>query len=468
MIPSNISIPMAKRRVRDPDELVLGTRKVPSSYTDQEIPWGISHAARRNHVYICGKTGMGKTVLLRNIILADIWRGAGVGVIDPHGDLAEDIIDSIPPERSDDVVYFNPSDLAYPIAWNLVDTIAPDDRPTTADFLVEACKDLFGASWGPRLQFILYHAIRACLDAKDTTLLDVYRMLTDENHRAHIVRQAEDPVTRDFWQGEFAGWPERDRLQAVGSIRNKLGRFLGNPAVRNILGQFTGKLDLEFIINNQRIFIANLAKGTLGPDQANLLGSLLVARFQAAAFGRAKIPEEKRLDFNLTIDEFQNFMTDSFASVLSEARKYRLNLTMAHQYLGQARPAVRDAVFGNAGSLIAFRVGGPDGEVLEQVFRPDMMQSHHFLNLKKHEVIASIPEGALAPVPFLGTTLAPMPYPSGRKETIIALVREKYARPRSVVEPRIRAMFSDSQAGKSPPVVAGVALQKFRRHTTRR
>ena len=403
---------------------------------------------------------MGKTALLRNIILADIWRGAGVGVIDPHGDLAEDIIDTIPPERSDDVVYFNPSDIEYPIAWNLVDTIPSDDRATTADFLVEACKDIFGASWGPRLQFILYHALRACLDAKHTTLLDVYRMLTDENHRAHIVRQAEDPVTRDFWYGEFAGWPERDRLQAVGSIRNKLGRFLGNPAVRNILGQFTGTFDLDFIINNQRIFIANLAKGTLGPDQANLLGSLLVARFQAAAFSRAKILEEERIDFNLTIDEFQNFMTDSFASVLSEARKYRLNLTMAHQYLGQAKPAVHDAVFGNAGSLISFRVGGLDGEVLEQVFSSERMNRKHFLGLQKHEVIASIPDGSSAPVPFLGKTLAPMPYPAGRRDAIIALVREKYARPRSIVEPRINALFQASQAGKSPPVTAGVALRK--------
>ena len=212
-------------------------------------------------------------------------------------------------------------------------------RPLTADFLVEACKDLFGESWGPRLQFILYHSLRACLDATHTTLLDVYRILTDNEHRARIVAQALDPVTRDFWKGEFAGWPARDRLLAVGSIRNKLGRFLGNPAVRNIVGQVTGKLSIEFVINQQRIFIANLAKGRLGPDQANLLGSLLVARFQAAAFSRAKIAEEERIDFNLTIDEFQNFMTDSFASVLSEARKYRLNLTMAHQYLDQAKPA---------------------------------------------------------------------------------------------------------------------------------
>jgi hypothetical protein len=452
---------MNKPYVSDPDWLVLGTRKLLTSYTDQDAPWGISHLHRRNHLYILGKTGMGKTALLRNIILDDIWRGAGVGVIDPHGDLAEDIIDQIPPERTDDVVYFNPTDVEHPIAWNLVDSIPPDDRATTADFLVEAFRDIFGDSWGPRLQFILYHGIRAALDAKHTTLLDVYRLLTDEKHRTRIVEQALDPVTRDFWKGEFAGWPAHERLQAVGSIRNKLGRFLGNPAVRNCLGQFTGKVDLDFIINNQRIFIANLAKGTLGPDQANLLGSLLVARFQAVAFSRAKIPEEARRDFHLTIDEFQNFMTDSFASVLSEARKYRLNLTMAHQYLGQARPAVQDAVFGNVGSMIAFRVGGPDGEILEQVFQSELLRSRNFQNLNKHEIIASIPEGAAAPIPFLGKTLAPMQYPAGRKDTIVAVVREKYARPRAVVEPRISALFADAVAGKSPPVTVGVALRKI-------
>ena len=390
---------MAEPLFTDPDRLVLGTRRVPTSYTSEEIPWGISHADRRNHVYVLGKTGMGKTALLRNMILADIWRGAGVGVIDPHGDLADDIIDKIPPERSDDVVYFNPSDREYPIAWNLVDTIPPDDRPNTADFLVEAFKDLFGASWGPRLQFILYHALRACLDAQNTTLLDVYRMLTDEQHRVHIVSQADDPVTRDFWYGEFAGWPAHYRLEAVGSIRNKLGRFLGNPAVRNILGQFNSKLDLDFIINNKRILVCNLAKGILGPDQANLLGSLLVARFQAAAFKRAVIPEAERIDFHLTIDEFQNFMTESFAAILSEARKYKLSLTLAHQYLGQANDTVREAVFGNAGSIIAFRVGGPDGEALEQVFAPEMLRTH-FLDLKKHEVIASIQEHGSPPAPL--------------------------------------------------------------------
>jgi hypothetical protein len=459
---------MAESFFTDPDRLVLGTRKVPVSYTPEEIPWGISHENRRNHVYVLGKTGMGKTVLLRNMILADIWRGAGVGVIDPHGDLAVDLVDTIPPDRSDDVVYFNPSDLDYPIAWNPIQDIPSDARAQHADFLVDAFKSIFAESWGPRLEFVLYNGIRAAMDAPHTTLLSVYKMLTDADYRDRIVARVEDPLTRDFWQRTFAEWPERYRLEAVGAIENKLGRFFGSPAIRHILGQESGKLSLDFIINEkQRIFIANLSKGALGPDHANLLGSLLVAQFQAAAFKREAIPEEERLDFNLVIDEFQNFMTEAFASVLSESRKYRLCLTMAHQYLGQAKPAVRDAVFGNAGSLIAFRVGGPDGEILEQVFRPERMSSKHFLELKKHEVIACIPDGSAAPIPFLGMTLAPQKFQAGRKAIIIALSREKYARPRATVEARIQKLFRDPTAGKSPPVKVGVALKKFRRHTTR-
>ncbi len=293
---------------------------------------------------------------------------------------------------------------------------------------------------GPRSQWILYNALRACLDAENATLLSAYRMLTDDSYRAHLVGQVEDPVVRDFWQGEFAAWPLRYRLEAVSSIRNKLGRVLANPAVRNIVGQFNGKLDPGFVMENQRIFIANMAKGAVGPDQANLIGSLLVAQFQAAAFKRATIPEHERRDFYLVIDEFQNFMTEAFTGILSEVRKYRLNVTMAHQYLDQASHGVRQAVFGNAGSIIAFRVGGPDGEALEQVFAPEMLRTH-FLALKKYEVIANIQEHGSPPAPFRGITLAPLPYDAGRRDAVIARSRECYARSRGTVEPRIIALF---------------------------
>ena len=297
-----------------------------------------------------------------------------------------------------------------------------------------------------------YNAIRACLDAKDTTLLSVYRMLTDESCRVRILKQTNDPIIQDFWRLEFARWPERYQLEAVSSIRNKLGRFLASPAVRNIVGQVHSKIDLGFVMDNERIFIANLAKGTLGPDQANLIGSLLVAQFQAAAFKRAVLPEHERRDFYLVIDEFQNFMTESFTSILSEARKYRLNLTMAHQYLAQARPAVREAVFGNAGSIIAFRVGGPDGEALQRAFGTDRyMTQAGLIDLKKYHVIASIQKEGLPGYPFEGTTLAPIAATAGRKEILIDLSRRNFSRPRATVEARIAELFSEAQVGNSPP-----------------
>jgi hypothetical protein len=442
----------------DPDRLALGTREVPTSHTPIELPWGMAHPDRRNHLYVIGKTGMGKTALLRNILLQDIARGAGVALIDAHGDLAEELLEHIPTHRTNDVVYFNPADLDYPIAWNPVQTIPKDERPVMADFLVDGLKSIFGDSWGPRLEWILSNAVRVCQDVEQATLVSAYRMLEDESYRTALVHQAEHPAARAFWQTTFPAWPSHYRLEAIGAVQNKLSRFLGSPATRNIVGQYKGKIDLGFVMEHHRIFIANLAKGMLGPDQANLLGSLLVAQFQAAAFRRATIPEAARTDFYLVIDEFHNFMTDSFASILSEARKYRLNLTLAHQYLDQALPAVRQAILGNVGSLIAFRVGGEDGALLERAFANDRyLKQVHLIALKKYEVIASIQQEGLPGVSFQGKTLAPLAYDTGQRDVIIALSRERYCRPRAQVEPSINAMFVDAQHGKSPPEYGGRA-----------
>ncbi len=433
-------ITMPPESVTNHDRLILGMRELPHSHTPQELRWGIPHTDRRNHLYIIGKTGTGKTTLLRNILIQDIARGAGVGLLDPHGDLAEDILDHIPKHRTDDVVYFNPQDLDYPLAWNLVKTIPLDDRPLVAEALVDAFKSIFAESWGPRLQWILANAIRACLDADNTTLLDVYRMLVDEPCRRGIVAQVKDPIVASFWQCEFEQWPQHVRFEAIAPVQNKLGRFLQNPAARNMLGQTSGKFDLGFMMDHERIFIANLSKGVLGPDQANLLGSLLIAQIQAAALRRATMPEHARKDFYLVIDEFQNFMTDSFASILSEARKYRLNLTMANQYLDQLRPTLREAILGNVGSLISFRVGGPDAETLEAMFRPDMARVH-FSNLHKYEVIARMQHTGLPGNPFRGTTLPPIENPHKHKRSIIKTSRMRYCRPRAFVEERITTLF---------------------------
>lgn len=307
----------------------------------------ISVADQRQHLYVIGKTGSGKTTLLRNLILQHIALGHGVGLIDPHGDLAEELLHHIPPHRADHLVYFNPGDIEFPIGLNLLANVAPDDRHLVASGIVSAFKGIWRDSWGPRLEYILYNAVSALLDCRNATLLGVNRMLTDDTFRAKVIRQIKDPFIRAFWAEEYAGYDERFKREAIAPIQNKLGQFLLNPVVRNILGQVKTKVNVPFVMDNQRLFIANLSKGRLGHDKANLLGSLLTTQFQLGAMARTNRPEDERRDFYLFIDEFQNFSTDAFASILAEARKYRLCLTLSHQYIDQLPLPIRQAVFGN-------------------------------------------------------------------------------------------------------------------------
>jgi DNA helicase HerA-like ATPase len=331
-------------------------------------PFGISAPDARQHVYVIGKTGSGKTTLLRNLILQHIALGHGVGLIDPHGDLAEELLNHIPPQRADHVVYFNPGDIEFPIGLNLLANVAPDDRHLVASGIVSAFKGIWRDSWGPRLEYILYNAVSALLDCRNATLLGVNRMLTDDAFRARIIRQVKDPFIRAFWAEEYANYDERFKREAIAPIQNKLGQFLLNPVIRNILGQVKSRVDIPFTMDTGRIFIANLSKGRLGEDKANLLGSLLTTQFQLGAMARATKPESERRDFYLFIDEFQNFSTDAFASILAEARKYRLCLTLSHQYIDQLPLPIRQAVFGNVGTLITFRIGNADAELMEKEF----------------------------------------------------------------------------------------------------
>ena len=289
-------------------------------------PFGIAAVDERQHLYIIGKTGSGKTTLLRNLILQHIALGHGVGVIDPHGDLAEELLNHIPPKRADHLVYFNPGDLEFPIGLNVIGSVKPDDRHLVASGIVAAFKGIWRDSWGPRLEYILYNAASALLECRNQTLLGVNRLLTDDHYREKVIRQVKDPFIRAFWAEEYANYDERFKREAIAPIQNKIGQFLLNPVVRNILGQVKKKVDLPFVMDHGRLFIANLSKGQLGHDKANLLGSLLVTQFQLGAMARANRPESERRDFYLFIDEFQNFSTDAFASILAEARKYRLCL----------------------------------------------------------------------------------------------------------------------------------------------
>jgi hypothetical protein len=395
-----------------------------------KTPFGISPIDRRQHLYIIGKTGTGKTTLLRNLLAQDIARGHGVGLIDPHGDLAEEILDLIPPWRTDHVVHFNPADVEYPIGLNLLRS--REHTHLVASHVVGAFKSIWRDSWGPRLEHILYATVMALTECENTSLLCVTRLLTDARYRSRIVKQVSDPLVRAFWEQEFQTY----EAEALTPVLNKVGQFLLAAPARNVLGQVKSKIDLRFTMDNERIFIANLCKGKLGEDKSNLLGALLIAQFQMAAMARATMPEHERKDFFLVIDEFQNFSTDSLASILSEARKYRLCLTLAHQYTEQLRPEVRDGVFGNVGSLIAFRVGSADANLLEREFGGSYA-ARQFTELGKHQVAVKLLVDGEQGEAFLGNTLPPIENSYGGTENIIRRSRERFSTPRAEVDDKI-------------------------------
>jgi len=398
--------------------------------------FGISQEDQRHHLYVVGKTGSGKTTLLRNILIQHIACGHGVGLIDPHGDLAEEILRHIPPSRADDLVYFDPGDLEHPVGLNLLANVSRDARHLVASGIVGAFKSIWSDSWGPRMEYIFYNALAALLDCPNTTLLGVNRLLTEPAYRAWVVRQIKDPFIRDFWTNEFESYDDRFKREAIAPIQNKLGQFLHTPVIRNILGQVRSRISIPFVMNNGRIFVANLAKGQIGHDKSNLLGSLLVTQFQLAAMARAGIPEDDRPDFALIVDEFHNFATESFASILSEARKYRLCLTICHQYIEQLTPTVRQAVFGNVGTFLAFRTGYRDAEVLEKEFANEF-PAEQFVDLDRFEVIVKLLEDGVTRVPFRARALAPLENPVGRKGKLITRSRERFSTPRSVVETKL-------------------------------
>ena len=412
----------------------------------QPLPFGLSAIDARQHLYLIGKTGSGKTTLLRNLLVQHIAAGHGVGLIDPHGDLAEELLHHIPPALADHLVYFNPGDLDFPIGLNLISNVAPDDRHLVASGIVGAFKGIWRESWGPRLEYILYNAIAALLDCQNTTLLGVNRLLTDANYRAWVVRQIQDPFIRDFWAGEYASYDPRFQREAIAPIQNKLGQFLQSPVIRNILGQVRTKVSIPFVMDDSRIFIANLSKGRLGHDKANLLGSLLTTQFQLAAMARVNLPEEQRRDFYLFIDEFQNFSTDAFASILAEARKYRLCLALSHQYIDQLSLPVRQAVFGNVGTLVSFRVGHTDAEILRDEFGHEFAEQH-LVDLDQFELVVKLLENGTNRTPFRARSLSPIDNRVGRRDKLIARARERFATPRNKVEAKMNRWLSSDRYG---------------------
>lgn len=427
--------------MNDEPHIIIGEREVWGG----TLPFGISAEDQRQHIYIIGKTGSGKSTLLRNLIIQHIALGHGVGLIDPHGDLAEELLNHIPPKRADHLVYFNPGDLQFPIGLNVLVNVPPDNRHLMASGVVSAFKGIWRDSWGPRLEYILYNAVSALLDCKNATLLGVNRLLTDDRYRAKVIRQIKDPFIRAFWEEEYAGYDERFKREAIAPIQNKVGQFLMNPVVRNILGQVKSRVDIPFVMDHGRLFVANLSKGSLGHEKANLLGSLLTTQFQLAAMARSNQPEHERRDFYLFIDEFQNFSTDAFASILAEARKYRSSLILSHQYIDQLPLPVRQAVFGNVGTLISFRVGNPDAEIMAKEFGHTFGPSA-LADLDRYEAAVKLLEHGTNREPFRARMFPPIGYSFGNKDKLIGRSRERFAVPRAVIEDKLRRWMSGSSS----------------------
>jgi len=407
--------------------------------------FGLYRGDRGRHIYIIGQTGAGKSGLLTLFTLSDIYHNEGYAIIDPHGDYALDNLHFIPPGRVKDVVYFSPGDRDYPIGFNPMEVTDPSMKSDVSSELIGVLKRMFGDSWGPRLEYILRYTILALLDYPNTTMLDITRMLTDKKFRNLVIAETKDPVVRNFWVTEFASWNDKFASEAVAPVLNKVGAFTANPLIRNIIGQPKSTFNLREIMDNGKIFVANLSRGILGEDNAAILGSLLVTKVQLAAMSRADMPLDQRRPFYLYVDEFQNFATDSFATILSEARKYALNLTVANQYVSQMPETVRDAVFGNVGSMVSFRVSPDDAPILSRYFEPqfeaaDLIQMHN-----RHFIISMVIKGEKAPA-FSATTLA---LPKAQQNFLAEIIdnsRRLYAQPRQLVEESIKETIEATMA----------------------
>lgn len=427
----------------DTSQLYIGTFK--ASVTDRWL--SLSQPDRRRHMYVIGQTGSGKSTLLNNCILQDILSGRGLAFIDPHGDSAELIIDSIPKERVRDVVYLNPSDTSFPLGFNSLRGVPEPLKAAATANLIAAFRSIWRDFWGPRMEHILSNTIAALMDYPDNlgiSLLAIPKMLTDERFRRRVLRHVSDPVVLAFWKDEFAAYNDRHRAEIISPILNKIGAFARNPAMRNILGQAQNTFDLAYIMDNRKILVVNLSKGVLGEDMTNLLGSLLVCAIQQEAMKRAQVSEDQREDFHLYIDEFQNFTTDAFDSIVSEARKYRLCLIIAHQYLDQLSDKVRKAILGNVGNLVMFTLGGSDAESLAIESQPFNAQT--LREQARGDMLMRYVEGGISKEPerLSGIVLVRR---TGSAQAVINNSRTRFGKPRAKIEEKINRWLTHNSYG---------------------
>lgn len=406
----------------------------------KRVPFGIKKKDRNKHLYVIGKTGMGKSTLLENMAIQDIRNGEGFAFIDPHGATVDKLLDYIPENRIDDVVYFAPFDLDNPIAFNVMEDVGYDKRHLVVSGLMAAFKKIWIDAWSARMEYILSNTLLALLEYPDATLLSVNRMYTDKAYRKKVVEHVKDPVVKDFWVKEFATYTDRYTQEATPAIQNKVGQFTSNPLIRNIIGQPKSSFDIRQLMDDRKILLINLSKGLVGETNMRLLGSMLTTRIFLAAMSRADASPttlERLPDFYFFVDEFQNFANETFAEVLSEARKYKLNLTIAHQYVEQMEEEVRDAVFGNVGTTVAFRVGPFDAEVLETVFAPEFT-AEDLVNLGFAQIYLSLMIDGIGSRPFSGLTIPPIEPPARScRNEVIESSRKLFAFPRTSIEDAI-------------------------------
>ncbi|MBU2103649.1 type IV secretion system DNA-binding domain-containing protein, partial [Patescibacteria group bacterium] len=422
----------------------------------KRVPFGIKAKDRARHMYVIGKTGMGKSTLLENMAIQDIRNGEGMAFIDPHGSAVEKLLDFIPENRIKDVVYFAPFDLEQPMAFNVMEDVGYDKRHLVVSGLMATFKKIWEDAWSARMEYILTNTLLALLEYPDATLLGVNRMYTDKGYRKKVVDNVKDPVVKDFWTKEFANYGDRYTQEATPAIQNKIGQFTGNPLIRNIIGQSTSSFDIRTLMDERKILLINLSKGLVGDTNMQLLGSMLTTRIFLAAMSRANLPAHelaKAPNFYFYVDEFQNFANQTFSEILSEARKYHLNLLLAHQYVAQMEEEVQAAVFGNVGTTVSFRVGPLDAELLEKVFTPEFLQED-LVNLGFAQVYLSLMIDGIGSRPFSGVTIPPIEAPQNSyRAEVIQHSRTVFGTSRQLIEDKVQTEYSEvhEQAPKVEP-----------------
>ncbi len=413
--------------------VIFGKTEFRNSVTN----FGIKLDDRRRHMYIIGKSGMGKSELLKTLAIQDIQDGRGLCFMDPHGDPVYDLLDYIPPERVKDVIFINPADMQYPVGFNVMEQVGFDQRHLVADGMMAVFKKIWVDAWSARMEYILNNTILALLEAPGSTLLGINRMLAEKEYRRHVVENVTDPEVKAFWTQEFAKYTDKFASEATAAIQNKVGQFVSNSLIRNLIGQEKSTFNMREAMDQKKIILVDISKGRIGEDASRLLGAMIITKIQLAAMSRVDIPKHERADFTLIVDEFQNFATASFANILSEARKFNLSLIVAHQYIKQLDEAVADAVFGNVGTIISFRVGAEDAELLEKEFAPEFMATD-IVNLGFRQIYLKLMIDGVTSHAFSAMTIDTPPKPEhGTREEVVEYSRAMYTHPRAEVEAAI-------------------------------